>query len=489
MLRGWVCAAITLPRLMPAFVFNRRLRVRLLGVAALCVALGACVSVEVPPLPAGDLPAHWRNAPALGAAPDLTGWWTHFDDPTLDTLVAAALRDNPGVQQARLKVRAARALEDAAMTALKPQLAFKTLEQPNPENTASYFQAGFDASWELGLFGRAGATRHLARADAGAAAAELADARVSLVAEVVREYLGLRAAQRSAALLDAAAQAAQRKAALLKVRERLQLASGLEVAQAAATAATAQARLADPRAAVAQHAQALALLLGKSEPERAWLASAPVPSVTATRIVSVPADLLRTRPDIRYAEAQVVKAAGALGIARADLYPRLALGSSLTFAALVTGHTHLGDVNNSFSIGPIVNIPLFDWGQRRAVRSAREDQLQAAVLAYREAVLKGAAEVETALAALHAAGQRARSTTRAAAAAQRGVVLSGQLQHLGQADGFAVADAQLAATASELDRVHARLAQDLAYVALYKALGGAPLPAPDADTASRSTRP
>lgn len=461
---------------MSATLFRIRPFLHPLAVALVCATLGACVGVAVPKLPTSDLPAHWRNAPALGAAPDLTGWWRHFDDPELNALVATALADNLDVAQAAWKLRAARALEDAAGTSFKPKLAFNTIEQPNAENTASYFQAGFDATWEFGLFGRSGATRHLARADVGAAAAELQDARVSLVAEVVREYLGLRAAQRSAALLDAAAQSARAKLALVKVQAKLQLASQLDVEQATAALAKAQGQLADPQAAIVQHAQALAVLLGKSEPDPAWLAPRPLPRLAAEDITSVPADLLRTRPEIRYAETQVVKAAGELGIAKADLFPHLALGSSLTFAALVKGHTHLGDLNNSFAIGPLINIPLFDWGQRRAARNARADQLHAAVLAYRQAVLKGAAEVETDLAVLHASVQRADSATAAARASQASLGLSEKLRGLGQADGLQVADAQLAATDAELDRVQARLAHALAYVALYKALGGAPLP-------------
>ena len=446
-----------------------------------CAALAACVSVQVPKLPAGDLPAHWRNAsPQLGAKPDLTGWWKHFDDPQLDALVDAALRDNLDVQQAALKLRAARALEDASAASFRPHLAFNTIEQPNPQNTASYFQAGFDATWEFGLFGRADASGHIAQADTGEAQAALQSARVSLVAEVVREYLQLRAAQRSEALLETAARAAQEKVELLRVQERLQLASRLEVEQGTVAAAKAEAQLADPRAAAVQHAQALALLLGRSEPDPAWLAPKPLPALAAGGIDSVPADLLRTRPEIRYAETQVLKAAGELGIAKADMYPRLALGSSLTFAALVKGRTRLGDVNNTFAIGPIINIPLFDWGQRRAVRDAREDQLQAAVLAYRQAVLQGAAEVETDLAALHASGQRAHSTSAAAVASQNSLSLSEKLRGLGQADGLQLADAQLALSESELDREQARLAHGLAYVALYKALGGAPLPKDDA---------
>lgn len=461
---------------------------RALAATALCAALGGCVSVEVPKLPSGDLPAHWHNAsPQLGVKPDLTGWWKRFGDPQLDALVDEALHDNLDVRQAALKLRAARALEREAGARFKPQLAFETIEQPNPQNTASYFQAGFDATWEFGLFGRSGANGHLAAANTGAAEADLQSARVSLVAEVVREYLQLRAAQRSEALLGAAAQAAQKKVALLRVQERLQLASKLEVEQGVVAAAKAEAQAAEPRAAIVQYAQALALLLGMGEPDPAWLASQPSPELAAGSVDSVPADLLRTRPEIRYAETQVLKAAGELGIAKADMYPRLALGSSLTFAALVKGHTRLGDLNNTFAIGPIINIPLFDWGERRAVRDARADELQAAVLAYRQAVLQGAAEVETDLAALHASGERVHGAAAAATASRNSLSLSEKLQGLGQADGLQLADAKLALAESELDREQARLAHGLAYVALYKALGGAPLP--KNDPAEADTKP
>jgi len=474
---------VTLPPSMLDLPRRQQNPMRTLIAMVLCVALGGCVSVQVPKLPSGDLPAQWHNAsPEFGPVPDLTGWWKQFGDPELDGLVESALRDNLDARQAALKLRAARALEDAASTAYKPRLAFNTLEQPNAENTASYFQAGFDASWELGLFGRGDANAHLAAANTGEAEAALQSARVSLVAEVVREYLQLRASQRSAVLLDGAARAARKKLELLRVQERLQLASRIDVEQGAAAAAAAESRLADPRAAIVQHAQALALLLGKSEPDPAWLIAKPLPKLVAGHVDAVPADLLRTRPEIRYAETQVLKAAGELGIAKADLYPRFALGSSLTFAALVKGNTRLGDVNNSFAIGPIINIPLFDWGERRAVRDAREDQLQAAVLAYREAVLQGAAEVETDLAALHASGQKLQSMDDAARASQRSLSLSEKLQSLGQVDGLQLADAKLAFSESEFERDQARLAHGLAFVALYKALGGAPLPEHDSAT-------
>jgi NodT family efflux transporter outer membrane factor (OMF) lipoprotein len=464
---------------------RQRKPMRTLIAMALCAALGGCVSVQVPTLPTGDLPAQWHNAwPQPGPKPDLTGWWKQFDDHELDALVERALHDNLDVQQAVWNLRAARALEDASAASFKPRLAFNTIEEPNPENTASYFQAGFDATWEFGLFGRRGASGHVAAANAGEAEAGLQSARVSLVAEVVREYLQLRAAQRSTALLDAAVQAAQKKVELLRVQQRLQLASRREVEQGEAAAAKAEAQLADPRAAIVQHAQTLALLLGKSEPDPAWLAPKALPKLAAVNVGSVPADLLRTRPEIRYAETQVLKAAGELGIAKADLYPRLALGSSLTFAALVKGHTELGDVNNTFAIGPIINIPLFDWGQRRAVRDAREARLQAALLAYRQAVLRGAAEVESDLAALHASAQRLQGAGAVTKASRNALAMSKKMRGLGQADGLQLADAELALSESELDREQARLAHGLAYVALYKALGGAPLPEGESSAAA-----
>ncbi|HET6905513.1 MAG TPA: TolC family protein, partial [Rhodanobacteraceae bacterium] len=295
----------------------------------------------------------------------------------------------------------------------------------------------------------------------------------------VRAYLQLRGAQRSEALLESAAQSTREKLHLLRVRERLRLASALEVDHAVADDAAAQEQLAKPRFAIAQNAQTLALLLGRSEPDPAWLRPAPLPRLTATGFDSIPANLLRTRPEIRTAEANVLKAAGELGIAQADLYPHIALGSSLTFAALVKGQTRLGDVNNTFAIGPIIDIPLFDWGERRAVRDARDAQLQAALLAYRQAVLQGASDVENALAALHAQDQRALQTRKAAEALQSGARMTRKLRELGQADGLDLADAQVALSKAQLDAEQAREEQDIAFVALYKALGGAPLPVDD----------
>lgn len=443
---------------------------------ALCAGLAACASAPVPSLPSGDLPAAWRNAAAAKApAPDLHSWWKAFGDPRLDALVDQALRDNLDVQQAALRLRAARELEGVSGAAYKPQLAFRTLSTPTPQADADYFQAGFDAEWELGLFGRAQADKRVAKGNADSAAADLQAARVSLVAEVARAYLQLRGAQAREKLLQVIADASQRKLHLTRVRERLRLASQMDVERARAGNAQAQAAMTEPRAQIAQGAQALALLLGTSEPSPDLLDPRPLPELAETGVDSVPADLLRTRPEIAHAQAEVLKAAGELGIAHADRFPRIGLGGAITWATRIRG-VNFGGTSNTSGIGPVIDIPLFDWGMRAAAEHARDDELKAALLAYRQAVLQGATEVETALASLHQAKIGAQQAGDAADAMGRGAELSEELRKLGQADDLDVADAKIAAARARDDAEQAREREGIAFVALYKALGGAPLP-------------
>ena len=436
--------------------------------------LAACAGAPVPPLPRGDLPGGWRNA-ERAPAPDLHGWWKAFDDPQLNALVDQALHDNLDVQQAELHLRAAREFESVSGAAYKPQLAFRTSSTPNPEATAEYFQAGFDAEWELGLFGRTQANARVAKADADTAAADLQAARVSLVAEVARAWLQWCGAQSRTKLLQDIGDASQRKLQLTKVRVRLRLASQMDVERARAEAAQAEAALSPPRAQVERYAQTLALLLGRSEPPPDLLESHPLPTLAETGMDSVPADLLRTRPEIANAQAQVLKAAGELGIAHADRFPRIGLGGAITWATRVRG-VNFGGTHNTSGMGPVIDIPLFDWGMRAAAEHARDDQLKAALLGYRQAVLQGANEVETALASLHQAEIGVEHANEAVDALRHGVELSETLRKLGQADDLDVADARIAAAKAQLDDEQAREQEGVAFIALYKALGGAPLP-------------
>jgi len=279
-------------------------------------------------------------------------------------------------------------------------------------------------------------------------------------------------------LLAQAAETAASRRTLAATRERLRLASRMDVAQASAQATAAQAALAGPDAAIVRARQQLSALLGRmgAADDVAADPAAPMPDLSAFAIDSVPADLVRTRPEIRRAEYEVLKKAGELGLAHADLFPRIGLGGALTYASKVIGHTRLSDAAGIVTFGPAIEIPLFDWGARHAIEQARDAELKASLLAYRQAVLDGVAEVESALAALHALTERDALLERNMASLDEAAAGAATLQKLGLADGSDLATATTAKTDAEIELAQARQERNLAFIALYKALGGAPLP-------------
>ena len=464
---------------------------RCIALVAALVAIGGCSGTALPALKP-PLPAQWRHAlPAAAPVPtDLHGWWHAFGDAQLDALVDAALGNNLDVAQAVERLRAARALRRQEPAQFLPELHARTNDTIDPDASASFFVAGFDATWELGLFGRRKATQRMAQGALDDATADLHAAQVSLVAEVAREWLQLRAASERGQVLGAIRDARQRQFDLLRVRQRLQLTPATAVDQAQAALAQAQAALAEPREAADAAAQRLAVLLGRSEPDPRWLQPAPPPALGALRIDSAPADLLRARPDIAKAQAAVLQAAGAAGLARADRYPNIALGGSLVWSTDITSHRAHSVSRAIGSVGPILDIPLFDWGLRAAEADAKQHELRASVLAYRQTVLQGVAEVETALGTLASQRQREADCITAAQALQRVDDATGTRVALHLASPLERQDSTIARDQATLALDEARTARALAYVALFKALGGGPLPEPatSASAAAEASR-
>ncbi|WP_296556766.1 TolC family protein [Pigmentiphaga sp.] len=443
-------------------------------------ALAGCASAPAPDLHS-DVPAQWHNAaPAAAGAAAPAEWWKAFADPQLDDLVRQALAGNLTIAEAHARLQASRKLHGVADAAYLPNLNFRTRDAVAADASSSYFQAGFDATWELGLFGRGEATERLARANVEAAAATLQGARVSVAAEVVRAWRELRSAQARQRLLKGAVALQERQVELISLRERTRLASRVEVERTQAALEQARASLADPGLAIRQSALKLAVLLGRHEPDPAWTREpddATNPAVLAA-ITSTPADMLRTRPDIQMAQARVLDAAGALGIARADLYPRLGIGGSLTVASNFANNfnrrntpTHTQTI---FSLGPLIDIPLFDWGQRQAAAHARGDELDAALLAYRQAVLEGLSEAESALVELDQYRQRREAEERALQALGRAADHAGRLTASKLSSEFDNADLAARRIQAQLALSATTLAQDLAFISLHKAVGGAP---------------
>ena len=454
-------------------------RAPLLLCALLGTLLAGCTAAPLPALKP-SIPDTWRNAPDKLAPPsaDLRGWWQALGDPALDELIDRALRNNLDVAQAAERLQAARQLNSHSRDGYLPNLHARTNDVVNPDTSASYFMVGFDASWEFPLFGAWESTRRVASAQVNGAQAALRGAQVSLVAEVTRHWVELRSAQRQEALLIAIHDAQQEKLRLLQTRVNLKLAPPAEAARAQAELARADAALAEPRQAINANAQQLAVLLGQNEPDPAWLEPGTQPRLGAWQLTAAPADLLRSRPEIAGAEAEVLRVAGELGLARKDIYPHIGFGSSIMWSINIASNHRARNHEGIFSAGPVIDIPLFDWGQRVATAHAKGHELNAAVLAYRQAVLQGVAEAEVAMGDLEQLRGREQALQQASDASQGGLAATRKRAELGLGSGLDVQDSAIEGRRAELELASAIAARDLAYVSLYKALGGAPMPTP-----------
>lgn len=451
------------------------LRACVLGM--LLAGLAGCAA----PLPRLDppLPLQWQHQLVSDAAQptDPQGWWHAFADAQLDALVDRALAGNLDVAQATERLRASRQLHAHAHARYMPALSARTDDAIDPDASASFFVAGFDATWELGLFGRAEGTRRQSQGELDASVADLRAAQVSLVAEVVREWINLRSAQQQEQLLLQVSQARQHQWQVLQTRQHLRLAVPAAVDQAQAAFAQSQAALASPRQAINASAQRLAVLLGQNHPDPAWLQPGPPPELGAWRLDGAPAELLRTRPEIARAEADVLRTAGELALTHAEMFPSVGLGGSMVWATDINNNRRFSSTPNGIaSLGPVIGIPLFDWGLRLAATHAKAHELKASVLAYRQAVLQGVAEVETALGTLQQQQQREQADTMAWQALQRADRAMQTRVELHLGSPLERADSQIAAAQAAIELADARASHSLAYVALFKALGGAPLP-------------
>lgn len=442
--------------------------------------LGGCVA---PPPVALDqhVPAQWAQALPPGPSVDLRQWWRIWKDPALEALVEQALSENLDLRQAVHRLREQRLLSQAGSHLFRPYVRASTNTLQDIAATDTYFHASIDMAWELGLFGQSDANALAQTAAVQQAQAQWQAARVSLVAQVVRHYWDIRAAQHQRSLLEQLNAIDLRTLHLAQVRQAQRLDSSEAVAQAQIQASESRAQLAMVQAEQARAAHGLAVLLGRDTAQPEWLGpaadgvTAGLPSPAVGMPAQLPAELLRSRPDIQVSQAQVYSAAADLGLARSAMYPRLTLVGSLLYSHNVTRNFRTR-VDNMPMVGPVFDIPLFDWGQRRDRADAQQQALDAAELAYRQSVLLAVAEVESALAGLAAQRQRDQALGQASAQWQQRAVHNATRVRLGLSSEYAGLAVRRASVLAQSEQATAQAAQALAYVALYKALGGAALP-------------
>lgn len=309
---------------------------------AAALLLSACASnpVQTTSSPL-SLPGQWAEAVPAGTEP-LTQWWRAFGDPTLVELVEAALAANTDVGVARANLREARAAREQAAAALWPSVTAAGTAQRSGGSAAGprqLFNAGLDASWELDLFG---ANRHGVVAQdalAGASAATLASAQVSVAAEVALAYVDLRGAQARVAVARENLASQQETLQISQWRRQAGLATSVEVEQAVAAVEQTRAQVPTLQAAASNAAHALAVLAGQAPAALAQrlAVAAPLPQPRAGMAVAIPAAVLRQRPDIAATELQWRAAAERVAQADAQRRPTASLAASLAWSGATLG--------------------------------------------------------------------------------------------------------------------------------------------------------
>lgn len=326
----------------------------------------------------------------------------------------------------------------------------------------------------LGVPADSGSNDSPARAAADGAEADMQMARVSVVAEAVRSYVELRAAQKRQALLVEIVKDQNRMVTLARERHNAGIGSDLDVDRSLTTAAESATQLHLQGLLIGQAAQRIAVLTGQSMIDESLLQPAPQPLAGLLSLSLVPADLLRVRPDVSRAEHAVTQAAAELGVAVADLYPRLSLTGSLLATGNLVGNVLPGRSSQA-TAGLSINIPLLDWGARRAVVDAREAELAAAINGYRLAVLEGIEDTENALNAIETHRRRGAEENMRLQAARRADNHADQMHQRGVTSLSDRLDAAIALREATMANVEVLEQQALAVVALHKSLGGAGL--------------
>jgi len=461
----------------------------MLGAVLLLALLSGCAVGPNYHPPKTSAAAQWASPLAGGETntpADVAAWWKNFEDTNLDRLLAMAVESNLTLHIAEARIREARAQRGVVAADFGPNIdasgsysrnRFSKNEFPAfPPGTAldyDQYQAGFDAAWELDVFG--GTRRAIQAANADIAAAELGrdDVLRSLLAEVARDYIAARAFQQRLAITRENIEAQSRIVNLTRDRFHAGLTSDLDVQQAEALLATTESDVPTLETGFQNTAYQLDVLLAQpSGTLSAELSSAaPVPGSPPQVPVGLPSDLLRRRPDVRQAERELAAASAQIGVAKAGLFPRFSLTGSADLISVSA--SDWWDASSRFwSAGPSVVWPIFQSGRIRAhirVQNAREEQ---ALNEYQQVILTAFQDVNSALTAYAKEQIRRQSLAKSVQANQRAVKLAASLYRQGLTDFLGVLTSQAQLYQSQDALVQSDQFVALNLVALYKALGG-----------------
>ena len=438
-----------------------------------------------------------QKAGAAGVSTEtaVANWWTTLGDPELTALIERAVSTNLDLKVASSRVLEARATRRVTRSDLLPSVSssnniertrggltrglFNTNAGPSGQSSlltpfeTSVYQFGFDASWEIDFFGGHRRALEAATADLAAIGEARRDTLVSLLAEVARNYSELRGYQRRMGITNRNIELQQDSLNLTRVRADAGLGTQFDVERQAAQLDSTRALVPSLEAAQIQTIHRLGVLLG--EEPGALLAELtqvkPLPTVPPSVPVGLPGDLLKRRPDIREAESRVAAETARVGVARADLFPKILLTGAAGRQATEPSGLTLG-AGNFFSIGPAITMPIFTAGKIRGNIEAQKQRLDQALTQYQSTVLRSLEETENALVAYGHEKDREEKLVASVEASRQATLLANELYTRGLSDFLSVLDAQRQQLVAEDDLAQSDTIVVTDLVALYKALGG-----------------
>jgi len=407
-------------------------------------------------------------------------WWTVLNDPTLTALIERAVKDNLDLKEAMERVREARARRGISSADRFPTIdaigsanSSRSSENTGSGKSRELYAAGFDAGWELDLFGGVRRSIEAAQADLEASQEDLRDVLVTLLAEVALNYVETRTFQTRLAVAGANLKAQTETYELTGFRFEAGLTTALDVEQAKYNLENTRSKIPTLRSSLEEAKNRLAVLLGTHPGTMdADLAEIkPIPTTPLEIAVGVPAQILRRRPDIRRAERNLAAQSARVGVATAQLYPKFSLLGSIGLEALSAGDL-FSTANRTYSIGPKFSWSIFDAGairQNIEVQNALQEQ---SLIQYESAILAALEDVENALKVYAEEHLRRQSLAEATHAAQNAVDLALTQYSSGLIDFRDVLDAQrsLLSFQDQLAASEGTVTSNL--IRLYKALGG-----------------
>jgi outer membrane protein, multidrug efflux system len=438
-------------------------------------------------------PAAWSSPVVQGLSDQASppeSWWASFNDTELDSLIQRAVQSNLDLRVAEARLRQARAIRGGSAADLAPVVdasasaarAKQSKNQPFfgalplPANFPfeySVYQVGFDASWEIDLFGGKRRALEAATADWQGAIETRNDALVSLSAEVARNYVELRGTQKR---LDIARRNLDLQREELELtRARLKGGMATDLDDSRTTALLADVAAAIPPLETAERAAmyALAVLLGRQPGDLMGelAASVAVPAAPPNVPIGLPSDLLRRRADVRHAERQLAAETARIGVAKSNWFPKISLtGDAGAESVSVSNWFEPG--SRFWSIGPSVQWNALDFGRVRAQVRAQTAVQEAALATYEKTVLTSLQEAEDAIVAYAQEQNRHRALADAATENRRSLDLADGMYKYGRVNFLDVLDARRSWYASEDQLAVSDQAVSVDLIALYKALGG-----------------